>query len=301
MSIWKALAIVIGSIIAVVAGMALLVHSTNVPLLEPQGQIGLRQRNLIYFALSLSLVVVIPVFVMLIMIITRYGEQRQHKDYQPEWDHNRLFESIWWGVPIVLIAILTVVTWISSYTLDPYRPIASTKRPLTVQVVALQWRWLFIYPEQNVASVNYLQLPVDRPIHFEITADAPMNSFWIPQLGGQIYAMPGMVTQLHLEADKPGDYRGVSANISGTGFSGMHFDVRTDEDFAFDAWVSDAKQSPASLDAASYDRLSKPTRDRSEYTFDSVQTGLFESVRMKFMMPNHSAELPHDMAGMEMH
>ena len=190
------------------------------------------------FAALLSLVVVIPVFAMTIYIVWRYRESNQKAKYSPDWDHNSKVETIWWLIPTLLIVVLSVVTWNSSHSLDPFKPIKSSVKPLRVQVIALQWKWLFIYPEQGVASTNILELPVDRPINFEVTADAPMNSFWIPQLGGQIYAMAGMSTQLHLMASEAGTYAGASANLSGKGFAKMKFDTKAVQFFGHEIEVS---------------------------------------------------------------
>ncbi|MCA9325632.1 ubiquinol oxidase subunit II [Candidatus Saccharibacteria bacterium] len=279
--------------IAVVVGIfAVVIHYANVPVLEPQGIIGLKERNLIYFAFGLSLIVVIPVFVMLFLFAYKYREGN-HATYQPNWDHHRGIETIWWLVPTILILILSVVTWNSSHDLDPYRPLASTATPLRVQVIALQWRWLFIYPDLGVASVNHLQIPVGQPVNFEITADAPMNSFWIPQLGGQVYAMAGMVTKLHLQADNVGDYYGTSANISGKGFSDMHFDVRADSSTAFYDWLAAVQQSPRFLTFDSYEQLAKPSRNTDTQLYGATQADLFSLIHSKFM--GHS----HSMAAME--
>ena len=161
--------------------------------------------------------------------------------HAPDWEHNYIAEYCWWGVPIVIIVILAVTTWKSSHDLNPFKPIESEKKPLAIQVVALHWKWLFIYPEQGIATVNFVQFPEKTPINFEITSDAPMNSFWIPQLGGQIYAMPAMRSKLHLIANEIGSFRGVSANISGKGFAGMTFTAKSSSEEDFDAWVQSGK------------------------------------------------------------
>jgi cytochrome o ubiquinol oxidase subunit 2 len=204
--------------------------------------------------------------------------------YQPDLKGSRLFESIWWGVPLVLITILGVVTYHSSQQLDPFKSLSSVP-PMRIQVVSLQWKWLFIYPDQNIASVNFAQLPVNTPIKFEITSDAPMNSFWIPQLGGQIYAMSGMATNLNLEANQIGDYRGVSANISGEGFASMHFMTRASSQTSFDKWADKMRSAPNVLTAAAYQQLSKPSTNASTKDYRSVQTNLFDSIVNKYEPP----------------
>lgn len=258
----------------------------NVPVLEPRGTIGEQQRNLILFALGLSLIVVIPVYVMLFSFAWRYREgNKKRAKYSPELAGSRLAEAIWWLIPGILITILSVAAWNSSHALDPYRPLNSSAKPLKIQVVALQWKWLFIYPDQHVASVNWFEFPVNTPLNFEVTADAPMNSFWIPQLGGQIYAMPGMSTQLHLAADKVGDYHGSSANISGDGFARMTFTARADSQAAFGAWVKRAGHSPERLNWAAYQALAKPGISPVVY-YSSPQTDLYDLIVMKYVVPS---------------
>lgn len=282
-----ALALVILAVL-VIAGWYL--SRVNMPLLETRGIVAQKERNLMIFASLLSLVVVIPVFSMAIFIAWKYREGNEHATYAPEFDHSRLYESVWWGLPTLLITILSVVAWNSSHTLDPYQPIASNVRPLHVQVIALDWKWLFIYPQQNVASINQLEIPVNTPIDFDITSDAPMNSFWIPQLSGQIYAMPGMSTQLHLMASKTGTYSGSSANISGVGFSGMDFKTDATTMSQFDKWLRMAKQQPSVLDTIAYNRLVRSSQQNPYAYYSSVAPDLYTMVINKYMMPNTSQE-----------
>lgn len=282
------------------------------PLLEPRGPVAEKERNLILFAAGLSLFVVIPVFSMAIFIAWKYRESNEKAIYQPEYDHSRIAETLWWVIPGVLITILSVVAWNSSHTLDPYRPLASKVKPLNVQVVALDWKWLFIYPQQGIASVNRLEIPVNTPINFEITSDAPMNSFWIPQLGGQIYAMPGMSTQLHLAASKMGSYNGYSANISGVGFAGMHFKTDAVSNAQFDDWVYQNAWAPSHLTLAAYTRLSKPSLNNPVSYYSVVNRNLYDTIVEKYMAPasstknsgsatnNNTSESTDSMSGMSM-
>ena len=228
---------------------------------HPAGPVAQQEWDLILMSFMLMLVVIIPVFILTAGIAWRYREGNTKASYRPDWDHSRLAESVWWGFPLTLITILSVITWNSTHHLDPFRPLASTTAPLTIQVVALEWKWLFIYPEQNIATVNTVHFPEDTPVRFEITADAPMNSFWIPSLGGQIYAMAGMSTQLQLLSDKPGSYRGSSANLSGRGFAGMHFQAIAEREYDFKQWVNQTKLSPQRLSQVSYDKLAVPTQN----------------------------------------
>jgi cytochrome o ubiquinol oxidase subunit 2 len=267
-----------------IAGMAWRLRNNDIAVLQPRGTIGAQEKHLIILAFLLSLIVVIPVYVMLFGFAWRYREGNKKAKYQPDLSGSRLFESIWWGVPLVLITILGVVTYHSSQQLDPFKSLSSVP-PMRIQVVSLQWKWLFIYPDQNIASVNFAQLPVNTPIKFEITSDAPMNSFWIPQLGGQIYAMSGMATNLNLEANQIGDYRGVSANISGEGFAAMHFMTRASSQASFDKWADKMRSAPNVLTAAAYQQLSKPSTNASTQDYRSVQANLFDSIVNKYEPP----------------
>jgi cytochrome o ubiquinol oxidase subunit 2 len=256
-------------------------HGT-VALLSPAGTIADHERNLIIFATLLSSIVILPVFALTGWIVWRYRATNVHATYDPQWDHNRIIESIWWLIPTILIAILAAVAWRSSHTLDPSLALRSDQPALNVQVVALQWKWLFIYPQQSVATVNNLMLPLNRPVHFDITADAPMNSFWIPQLGGQIYAMPGMSTQLNLEASKPGSYRGSSANISGAGFASMNFQAHAVSQSTFDSWASRLHGHKPALTSQLYERLRQPGNVTAT-SYSAVQPNLYDSVLERYM------------------
>jgi len=258
----------------------------NFGIFSPEGHIAAREKRLMIITLSMSLIVVIPVFTLLALFAWKYREANKAAKYSPELDGNRAAEIVWWLIPIAIISVLSVISWQSTHELDPSKALVSTTKPLTIQVVALQWKWLFIYPEQHIASLNYAQFPVHTPLNFEITSDAPMNSFWIPQLGGQIYAMSGMSTSLHLEADKPGDYRGVSANISGTGFADMHFLTRASSNDGFNDWISSVRQASTDLDVESYNALAKPSKGVAPITsYANAEPGLYDTIVEKYMMP----------------
>lgn len=271
---------------AVVVGSVFLLQGLNFDVINSQGEVANKERDLLFFTLSLSLIVVIPVFTMLVVFSLRYREGNKKKAvYKPDWDFNWLLEAIWWGIPIVIILILSIVTWISTHDLDPYKPLDSDVKPVPVQVVALQWKWLFIYPEQGVASVNFLQFPEKTPVNFTITSDAPMNSFWIPSLGSQIYAMSAMSTKLHLMADRTGDFRGYSANISGEGFASMRFTARSSTKADFDTWISKLKSSPKSLDLTSYNKLAEPGVVDKPIHYRLGDPQLYDRIVLKYMMP----------------
>lgn len=261
--------------------------------LEARGVIAQQQKDLLIFATLLMLLIIVPVFFMTFYFAYKYREGNKKSRYTPNWDTNKQIEFAWWAVPFVIIFILSVVAFRTSHSLDPYKPINAEIKPINVQVVALQWKWLFIYPEQNLATVNYLQLPKDTPIIFSITSDAPMNSFWIPQLGGQIYAMPGMSTKLNLMANEVGTYRGSSANISGEGFAKMAFEVNVGSEVDFYQWVAKSKTLKQNLSMSTYRQIALPSSDGPELTYSSVDKQLYDMVLMKYMMPDHDGMKGH--------
>lgn len=265
--------------------LALYLSSHNVAVLNPKGLIAAKQRELIITSSLLMLIVVIPVLILAWAFAWKYREGNEKAKYTPEWEQSHLAEAVWWGVPIVIIAILAIITWKTTQDLNPFKPIDSGKKPLTIQVVALRWKWLFIYPEEGIAAVNFVQFPTNTPLNFEITADAPMNSFWIPQLGGQIYAMPAMRSKLHLIANEIGDFRGSSANISGTGFAGMTFQAKASSEEDFRVFVQSAKQSSHRLTVEEYRQLIEPTEYHPVTTYVLEQSDLFDRILMKYNMP----------------
>lgn len=273
---------VIACVLLLFAGFKYL-STRDLVVLNSQGLIANQERDLIFISFGLCMIVVIPVFIMLGWFAYKYRDGNKKADYQPDWDHNRLAETTWWLVPFIIISILSVITWQSSHKLDPFKPIDSNVRPLKVQVIALDWKWLFIYPQEEVATINFLQIPTNTPVDFEITSDAPMNSFWIPQLGGQIYAMSGMSTQLHLMANAGGDYKGSSANISGRGFAGMNFTARASSPEAYEHWLQVVRQSDQALDQAEYQKLLQPSQNDHVRYYSAAATGLYDSVVHKFM------------------
>jgi cytochrome aa3-600 menaquinol oxidase subunit II len=242
--------------------------------LDPQGPVAETQKNLIYLSVILCAIVVIPVLILLAWIVYRYRDTPGNKaPYQPEWHDSKVLETIWWGIPIVIIGILASYTARDTYALA--KPIVTDAKPVTIQVTSLDWKWLFQYPDQKIATVNYVEIPAGVPVQFVLTSDAPMNSFWIPQLGGQEYTMPGMAMRLMLQADKPGEYEGMGANFSGEGFAHMNFKVISKPQAEFENWVKDVQKNNNPLTKDGYTQLSKPgTADRM--TFSSYPAGLFD-------------------------
>ncbi len=278
-----------GLIIVAILAVATAYLRLHVPaVLAPRGPIALQERNLMLFAFALMMIVVIPVYVLTITFAVRYRAGNHKAKYSPHLAGSRVVETIWWLIPTALIVVLGTLAWTSSHELDPYRPIASTTPTMTIQVVALDWKWLFIYPQQGIATVGYVEFPQNTPINFEITSDAPMNSFWIPQLAGQIYAMPGMSTELHLMASKSGSYYGESANISGVGFAGMHFAANATTTADFNQWVMQAQHAPRRLTSITYAALAKPSQNNPSATYALADPSLYNTIIMKYMMPGVS-------------
>ncbi len=281
---------VVGIIIAVIGGLiAALIRFVDRPVvLQPSGNIGLAQRDIFMLALVIMLLVIIPVFVMLAYIAWRYRASNHRAAYHPNWSNNNWLELAWWGIPILIVIALSVVAWQTSHELDPFREFTTKHKSLKVQVVALRWKWLFIYPEYRTASVGELVIPAHTTVDFSIAADAPMNSFWIPELGGQIYAMNGMKTKLYLVANRTGEFNGVSSNISGEGFADMKFTVRAVETDKFDAIIKSKSDTKPTLDLAAYDALAQPGILTEPQWYIVKDTTLFQSVIDKYMLP-HSA------------
>jgi cytochrome o ubiquinol oxidase subunit II len=250
----------------------------NTVLLHPAGAVAKQQGHLIVVATLLMLIVILPVMALTALFAWRYRKSNTRATYMPDWDHSTQLELVIWAVPLLIIIALGAVTWISTHTLDPYRRLRSAARPITVEVVALDWKWLFIYPEQGIAVVNDLAAPVDVPINFEITASSVMNSFFVPALAGQIYAMPGMQTQLHAVINHRGDYDGFSANYSGAGFSDMRFKFHGMSEADFAQWVQAAKASGQTLDRKGYRVLERPSEHDPVRRYATVSPDLYEAI-----------------------
>ena len=255
----------------------------TVDVLQPSGLVADNQKTLILFTIALSALVVVPVFVLLFTFATRYRADNPRAKYRPEWSENRTLEKIWWGIPIVIIALLAGVTWASSVRLDPYRAIESNNAPIEVDVVALQWKWLFIYPKHQVAAVNQMPIPVDTPIKFRISADAPMSAFWVPALGSQIYAMNGMTSQLNLMANKSGTYKGYSTNINGEGYADMVFDVKAMQRRDFDQWMTAARDNSETIDFEKYQALAEPSIEKQPHRYALADKMLYEKITTQYI------------------
>ncbi len=255
--------------------------------LSPAGDIAAQQRDLLVWSVYLMLIIIVPVMALIIFFAIKYRASNDEARYEPDWDHSTHLELVIWAAPLLIIICLGAITWSGTHLLDPYRPldriakgqaVSAEVEPLHVNVVALDWKWLFIYPEYGIATVNELAAPVDRPIRFHITSSGVMNSFYIPALAGQIYAMPGMETKLHAVINRPGEYVGFSANYSGDGFSNMRFAFHGLDDAGFDQWVQTVRTSAGNLNREQYLELEKPSEKVPVIHYGAVEAGLFDAV-----------------------
>ena len=265
---------------------SLLAGCSRMILFVPKGPIGETERFVIIVAFVLMLIVVIPVIIMAFWFSRKYRAENSNAEYSPKWSYSGKIELVVWLVPSVIVTCLAVLIWNTTHRLDPYKPIESTAKPINIEVVSLDWKWLFIYPDENIAVVNQLVFPTNVPLSFKITSDSVMTSFFIPQLGSQIYAMAGMQTRLHLLADEPGTYTGQNQQYSGEGYAHMTFNAIAVSDEQFTAWLQDIKQSPKTLDMPRYRELKKPTHGYPVTSFGSVKPGLFYGIIGKYHIKN---------------
>ena len=260
------------------AALPLLAGCAPTGVLDPAGPVGAGERLILLNSLVIMLGIVVPTILATLAFAWWFRAGNTRAEYKPDWSYSGRVELLVWSVPALVVIFLAGVTWIGSHDLDPSRPLVSKTPPIRVQVVALDWKWLFILPGQDVASVNRLIVPAGTPIEFRITSATVMNSFFVPQLGGQIYAMSGMETKLHLQADKPGRYRGLSAHYSGKGFPGMTFTVDAVPPAQFAAWVAQTRGQGLALDRTQYLNLTHDSENVRPYTYRAVAPGLFDAV-----------------------
>ncbi|MCZ0960453.1 ubiquinol oxidase subunit II [Paracoccus benzoatiresistens] len=254
--------------------------------LSPSGDIAARQADLLVQSTLLMLIIIIPVMALTVWFAWRYRANNSKASYDPDWDHSTKLELVIWAIPLLIIVSLGALTWVGTHLLDPYRPLdrisaekpIEAAEPLQVQVVAMDWKWLFIYPEQGVATVNQMAVPVDRPVEFTLTSTSVMNAFYIPAMAGMIYAMPGMQTTLHGVFNHPGEYQGLASHYSGAGFSGMRFKAVALDDAGFDDWIAQAAAGGETLDRGRYLELEKPSENVAPMTFAEVDPQLFSRV-----------------------
>jgi cytochrome o ubiquinol oxidase subunit 2 len=269
------------------ATLALLLSSCQgVALLDPKGPVGEVNRDLLLIALGLGFLVVIPVIAMTIWFALRYRESNKTATYKPHWEGSLKIEAVIWLVPIAIIVVLSYLTWVYTTSQDPYKPIASTEKPLHVQVISTDWNWVFLYPEQGVAQVNKLVLPVGVPVTFDMTSAAVMSSLFIPDLGSQMYIMAGMVSHLNLLASKPGTFTGKNMEYSGSGYNKMHFQTLAVSSDEFAKWVAETKASTSTLSWDQFRDVSKPREDYPVTSWGSYDPQIFNKVVGLFMVQN---------------
>jgi cytochrome o ubiquinol oxidase subunit 2 len=256
------------------------------PVLTPVGPVGKGDVKTLFDAVALMLTIVIPTILATLAFAWWYRASNKRARRLPEFEYSGRIELVVWAIPLLTIMFLSGMIWISSHDLDPAKPLAPTgPKPLEVQVVSLDWKWLFIYPEEGIASVNTLEAPVGRPIHFQLTSASVMNVFFVPQLGSMIYAMNGMADNLNLQADRPGDYQGLAAMINGDGFPDMHFVLHAVTPDQYAAWVAAAKANGPGLDTAAYTALARQSANVAPYTYSFVQPGLFQDIVTQRLPP----------------
>lgn len=270
--------------------------------LDPAGDIALQQRNLIYVSTLLMLLIIVPVLMLTVAFAWRYRAGNPNADYDPKFHHSTGLELMIWSFPLLIIICLGALTWSSTHLLDPFRrldrvaegkPADRTRAPLVVQVVSMDWKWLFIYPEQNIASVNELVLPVDREVRFDMTSTNMMNTFYAPTLAGMIYTMPGMRSQLHAVLNRAGEFKGFSANYSGAGFSDMRFRLRGIAENEFDQWVRQAQATGTPLTTADYIKLEAPTEKNPVQWYNGAPRGLFDRIVNRCVRPGQPCISDH--------
>jgi cytochrome o ubiquinol oxidase subunit II len=279
-----------GGVAAVLSGAGILAGCEGV--LDPKGPIAAAEREIMFNSIGIMLAIVIPTVVATLAFAWWFRSSNRRARYHPGFAYSGRLELLVWSIPIMTVILLAGVSWISSYELHPTKPLASQTKPIRIQVVSLDWKWLFIYRDEGIATVNRLVVPVETPISFQLTSSGVMNSFWIPQLSGQIYTMAGMVTQLHLQADHAGSYRGLSANYSGAGFSDMHFDVDAVSNESFARWLEKARGAERALDARTYADLLKPSRAVAPMTYRAAAPGLFDTILHLATQPAAAGDEP---------
>jgi cytochrome o ubiquinol oxidase subunit 2 len=278
-------------LLALVLTGATLLSGCSEGVLDPKGPIASAERQILFNSLGIMLVIVIPTILATLGVAYWFRASNARARYLPDFKYSGRLELLVWSIPAMTVLLVGGVAWVGAHDLDPRKPIVSTTKSITVQVVSLDWKWLFIYPEQGVASVNRLTVPVGAPVSFELTSSSVMNSFFVPQLGGQIYTMAGMVTRLHLQADHTGTYRGLSAQYSGSGFSAMRFTVDAVPGEQFARWIDATRGSGPALDTRTYADLAKPSEAVAPFTYRAVAPGLFGGIVSSVMHPVDGSKL----------
>lgn len=274
------------AIISATLAVFFVLASEKALVLNPKGVIAQNELTLIITNIILMLIIIVPTYLLLFAVVYKYCVKKEGTKYDPNHTFGPFGELLMWGLPSVVVVMMAIVTWNATHKLNPYKPLESDVEPLTVQVVAMDWKWLFIYPDLGIATLNYLHIPERTPIHLRLTADgSPMNSFWIPQLSGQIYSMTGMSTQLFLMAEKQGEYKGRAVEINGEGYADMTFRVVSSSPKDFKDWTLEIKKSTLHLNKERYDELVRPSVNKSVILFSEVEKDLYHKIIQKYMYP----------------
>jgi cytochrome o ubiquinol oxidase subunit 2 len=283
-------------LLAVVLVSAATLGGCTEGVLDPKGPIAAAERQIMFNSLGIMLAIVIPTILATLGVAYWFRSSNKRARYLPDFEYSGRLEMLVWSIPAMTVLLVGGVAWVGSHDLDPRKPIVSTIKPVTVQVVSLDWKWLFIYPDQGVATVNQLTIPIGKPVSFELTSSGVMNSFFVPQLGSQIYTMAGMVTRLQLQADLPGTYRGLSAQYSGNGFADMRFNVDAVPAENFAQWVDATHSAGPVLDTQAYAALAKPSKAVEPFSFGAVAPNLFNGILTAGMRPNDPPSAIHPMS-----
>ncbi len=263
---------------------AFIAGQNRLVLLFPHGTIAQAQAHLIFLAIAIMLIIIVPVYATLFFVVFKFRSGKKNEKSSHGQKIPKKVQLLWWLAPTLIILAIAFITWGKTHKLDPYNALDSEAMPLKIQVVALQWKWLFLYPEENIATVNFVEFPEKTPVALELTSDGPMNSFWLPALSGQIYAMSGMSTKLHMEATSLGDFNGFAAEINGKGYSGMKFTARSVKKEEYDKWVKETKNNKM-LDTDGYKKLAIPSEDAPMLLYGSYEKGLYNKILTKYQQP----------------
>jgi cytochrome o ubiquinol oxidase subunit 2 len=280
--------------IAIAAAVSLLTAACNRGVLDPAGPIAAQEKQLLINSTAIMLAIIIPTIIATIAFAWWFRAGNKKAKYRPDWEYSGAIELVVWAIPALTIMLLGGIAWIGSHDLEPSNPLKSDVQPLKVEVVSLDWKWLFIYPDQGIATVNQLVVPAGVPVSYRLTSATVWNSFFVPQLGSMIYTMPRMTTKLNLKADRPGTYDGMSSHFSGDGFSGMNFKVKAMPADQFAAWAQSAHGSALKLDGPAYAELSKPSSYVKPVTYGTVAPGLYDAIVANRVPPNPVPEPVHN-------
>jgi cytochrome o ubiquinol oxidase subunit 2 len=259
-------------------------------ILDPQGPIGAANKTILVDSVAIMLAIVLPTIVAVFAFAFWFRASNTRAQHWPDWEYSGRIELVVWSIPALTVILLGGVAWIGAHQLDPAKPIAGSEKSLIIQAVSLDWKWLFIYPDQKIATINTLTVPAGVPLQFELTSASVMNAFFIPQLGSMIYTMNGMTTRLNLQADAPGTFQGLSAQFSGDGFADMHFDVRAVPSEQFSKWAQDASKAEKSLDEQSYEQISRPSMKNEQAIYRLADPNLFRSIATQKIPPSPGAQ-----------